>query len=284
MLHVAYDPQCLAPATGYSPSAAKPKLVMRDWEHAGLPVKIHPVLPATPSDLYLAHDVAYVRGVMNAEIENGFGGRSRAVADSLPWTVGAMVTAAKLAIALGRPVCAPVSGFHHAGYDFGGGFCTFNGLMVAALTVLQERKVDNVVILDMDHHWGNGTDDCLKHAPKALRSGIRHSSVGRMHYGHEDGDRALKYATRALQDLHKLTPSRTLVLYQAGADMHVDDPLGGSLTTPQLLERDRIVFSTCRELGVPVAWNLAGGYQRDANGGIPAVLEIHRNTAKASIE
>jgi len=31
---------------------------------------------------------------------------------------------------------------------------------------------------------------------------------------------------------------------------------------------------------VPVAWNLAGGYQRTEDGGIGAVLEIHRNTMR----
>ena len=36
-------------------------------------------------------------------------------------------------------------------------------------------------------------------------------------------------------------------------------------------------------IGLPVAWVLAGGYQRDAAGGIPAVLEIHRNTMRACV-
>ena len=69
------------------------------------------------------------------------------------------------------------------------------------------------------------------------------------------------------------------MLYQAGADPHVNDPLGGWLTTEQLRERDARVFEAVARLGVPVVWNLAGGYQRDANDGIGPVLEIHRNTA-----
>jgi len=70
-----------------------------------------------------------------------------------------------------------------------------------------------------------------------------------------------------------------VVLYQAGADPHVDDPLGGWLTTEQLRRRDARVFQTFARLGVPVAWNLAGGYQREPDGSIPKVLEIHDNTA-----
>ena len=65
-----------------------------------------------------------------------------------------------------------------------------------------------------------------------------------------------------------------LLLYQAGADPHVDDPLGGWLTTAQLRERDRRVFTGCRAMGLPVAWNLAGGYQTP----LRKVLDIHDHT------
>lgn len=71
-----------------------------------------------------------------------------------------------------------------------------------------------------------------------------------------------------------------MVLYQAGADPHVNDPLGGWLTTEQLRERDGLVFSGLKALGIPVAWNLAGGYQLDAAGGISPILEIHDNTLR----
>ena len=74
-----------------------------------------------------------------------------------------------------------------------------------------------------------------------------------------------------------------VVLYQAGADQHIADPLGGLLTTAELAARDEIVFSLLAELGIPVAWNFAGGYQREEDGSIPKVVEIHSNTARASI-
>ncbi len=65
-----------------------------------------------------------------------------------------------------------------------------------------------------------------------------------------------------------------VILYQAGADPHIDDPLGGWLTLAQLRERDRIVFEQARHYGVPIAWNLAGGYQNP----LRKVLDIHDNT------
>ena len=65
-----------------------------------------------------------------------------------------------------------------------------------------------------------------------------------------------------------------VLIYQAGADCHIDDPLGGRFTSEQLALRDRVVFETAKELGLPVAWNLAGGYQEP----IEKVIAIHRNT------
>jgi acetoin utilization deacetylase AcuC-like enzyme len=73
------------------------------------------------------------------------------------------------------------------------------------------------------------------------------------------------------------------VFFQAGADAHVDDPLGGLLTTSQMRERDRIVFNVCRDLGIPVTWNLAGGYQQEADGSIPKVVELHLNTFEEAL-
>jgi hypothetical protein len=56
------------------------------------------------------------------------------------------------------------------------------------------------------------------------------------------------------------------------------------MTTEQLARRDRIVFAGTARIGLLVTWNLAGGYKKDANGGISVVLGIHQNTAIARAE
>ena len=71
-----------------------------------------------------------------------------------------------------------------------------------------------------------------------------------------------------------------LLLYQAGADPHVEDPLGGFLTTEQMRMRDKIVFKVAKKLGIPIVWNLAGGYQDP----IEKVLELHENTLLECID
>ena len=54
-------------------------------------------------------------------------------------------------------------------------------------------------------------------------------------------------------------------------------------TVPPWWDRHGLLVETAAQIGLPVAWNLAGGYQRDAGGGIGPVLEIHRNTMKACL-
>jgi acetoin utilization deacetylase AcuC-like enzyme len=71
------------------------------------------------------------------------------------------------------------------------------------------------------------------------------------------------------------------VLYQAGADPFIHDPLGGVLTAEQLRRRDEIVFDWSASSAIPLAWNLAGGYARDAAGTIRPVLDIHDATLLA---
>jgi acetoin utilization deacetylase AcuC-like enzyme len=74
------------------------------------------------------------------------------------------------------------------------------------------------------------------------------------------------------------------VLYQAGADIHVNDPLGGLLTTAEMRERDARIFAACLKHKVPCVWNLAGGYAKDKAGTIEPVLKLYRQTMAACIK
>lgn len=140
--------------------------------------------------------------------------------------------------------------------------------MVAALKLKAENRVQRVAILDSDYHYGNGTEDIIG----ALKiDWIRHVT------GYSNEANVPRYLAN-LADVVRRFADCDLLLYQAGADPHEDDPLGGFLTTSQLAERDRIVFSMARRIGLPVVWNLAGGYQDPFEN----VLEIHRNTMAAA--
>lgn len=270
---VFYDPRMVVEnAESYSPSAGKPRHVVASWVARGFPMDMRPVTPVTTQQLALAHDPSFVNDILACCIDNGFGNRLAAVAASLPWTSGAMLCAARHALETRRVACAPCAGFHHAGWKSAEDYCTFNGLMVTAMTLLAEGCVKRVGILDADQHYGNGTDDIIVRLNAGDR--VRQVSFGEEYFCPSQADDFLRQLSRVTA----VFGDCDVLLYQAGADPHVKDPLGGWLTTAQLRERDRIVFSTCRRIGLPVAWNLAGGYQRDANRTIRPVLDIHDNT------
>jgi acetoin utilization deacetylase AcuC-like enzyme len=259
-------------ASDISPSAGKPALVVASWEKLGLPVEIMPFEPLSLRAISMAHNAQFVRDVMTSRTQNGFLNSSQAVAESLPWTNGSFYAAADHAVRHDENTVSPTSGFHHACYAEAMGFCTFNGLMVAAAILHQESKVAHVGIVDFDAHWGNGTDDIMKRLEIDF---VQHYSLQRESL-HRHPERFLQM----LPDLLQIFRLNDVIFYQAGADPHVDDPFGEmKFTTAQLAERDRIVFETFRRLEIPVVWNLAGGYQTP----IEKVLEIHDNTAKAHV-
>jgi len=266
----------------FSPSAGKPAAAVDDWIKRGLDIDVDELVnPCDPISLTVAHDEKYVMGVLHGRSKNGFGNFSSDVRRSLYYTVGSMVTAATYAAQErhdGRIIaaCSPTSGFHHAHWDRGGGFCTFNGLIVAAVAA-HKRSAQKVGIIDCDYHYGDGTADILSHHGFEYADNIIHFSAGK-------DCRDTRHATILLRKLPDIVSEMAdagvgTILYQAGADQHVADPLGGLLTTNQLRQRDRIVFESCKKAGVSVVWNLAGGYQDPFS----KVLDIHRATMEECI-
>lgn len=260
-----------------SPSSGKPRQMASAL--AGVDyVELFEPRPVLVSDFKLCHDNEYVDGVMGLTRNNGFGTKSQSVCDSLPYTVGAMYDAA-LAAKKDVPAAALVSGFHHAGYsqwEHFGHFCTFNGLMVTAMKLLMDG-CKNVAIIDCDMHIGNGTDNILDHLPH-LRQNINHISLGYLCTEPAHAEYYLRYLNNL--DFGNAIPD--VILYQSGADVHVNDPYGGVLTTEQMIERDEIVFKFAKSLQIPLVWNLAGGYQVGPNGEVNTIIDLHMNTFKAA--
>ncbi|MBL0143811.1 MAG: histone deacetylase [Betaproteobacteria bacterium] len=268
---VFYTERQVAEPQRASPSASKPRRVMQRWREKHFPIDVREPQPATVEDLARAHDRKYVGDILACRESNGFFNKSASVAQSLPWTNGSMLSAARHVVGSRGIACAPCSGFHHAHWDTPGGFCTFNGLMVTALALRAEGLATQVGILDCDQHFGDGTVEIMERVN--ARGWIRHLTAGR------DYPRVATRFLGALPGLVKSFAGCDVLLYQAGADPHIEDPLGGFLDDEQLAQRDAIVFTTARELGIPVAWNLAGGYQEP----LDKVLNIHDRTMEACV-
>lgn len=278
------------PAGSYSPSAGKPAEVVADWladSRIAPHIEIIAFEPVSRAMFGAAHDPRYVDNVLELRAMNGFSEVSESVALSLPYTSGSMLAAALHVLdeprrtqAL-RLACSPTSGFHHANHDHGHGFCTFNGLMVAAIELKRRDLVDRVLILDCDQHYGDGTQDIIEHLGLGFITHVTHAThAGRAFGCYRNKAQLTEFITEWLP---QFAGPRSIVLYQAGADCHVADPLGGFLTTEEMRQRDALVFTLARRHRVPLVWNLAGGYQRDANGTIAPVLRLHRNTVIEAI-
>jgi acetoin utilization protein AcuC len=59
-------------------------------------------------------------------------------------------------------------GFHHAGRNYGGGFCIFNDIAVLVEDLRTNYGVKRFLILDYDVHFGNGTSDIYYRDPSVL--------------------------------------------------------------------------------------------------------------------
>ncbi|MCH2043921.1 MAG: hypothetical protein MK212_07230 [Saprospiraceae bacterium] len=266
--------QCSNENVGYSPSAKKPKLVVQAWKQSGYPVNIQKIRALSVEEISVAHDKNYVKGILGGKIKNGFGNKSLPVAKSLQWTTGSFLAAAVYAYRQKVSTFSPTSGFHHAGYSYANGFCTFNGLMIAAILLKKQHKAKQIGILDLDSHAGDGTANTI--AKTNSGDFVRHYSLGEQEIQKHNNVEWLEHLPNLIRENFD---GSDVLFYQAGVDCHEDDPevYAGHFTTEQLYTRDKLVYTTCKELNIPVVTNLAGGYQKP----LQKVIDLHNLTAKA---
>ena len=181
-----------------------------------------------------------------------------------------VVAAAERALAVGRAGSLS-SGLHHARPERGSGFCTVNGLAVAAAHALElldaaGREDAEVVVLDVDAHCGGGTHAILERDPDLARR-VRQLdlSVDGFDAYTPDPAHSVLVLDEELDDegylaeldglLARIDGGRTgLVLHNAGMDPYP------SISRAALVERERRIVAHLRALDVPVAFVLAGGY------------------------
>jgi acetoin utilization deacetylase AcuC-like enzyme len=177
-------------------------------------------------------------------------------------------------------------GTHHAFPDRGEGFCVLNDVAIALHKLLDAGRIARAAIIDLDVHQGNGTHRVFADDPRVFTFSMHgrrnypfNKVPGSLDLEFDDGteDETYLAALRgALPDvLARSAPD--LVVYLAGADPHEGDRLGRlRLTFRGLAERDHLVLRSCREVGIPVAITIAGGYGRD----IVDTVAVHVNTAR----
>lgn len=242
--------------------------------------------PLTRKEIVSVHSPEYVRAVETGQppslaASQGFGwdpGLWRAVCAS---TGGAV--AAALAAIQGGAAGSLSSGLHHARREHGAGFCTFNGLVLAARAAL-DQGAGAVLVLDLDAHCGGGTNELVLDERRIVHRDV---SVSRFDSYPVDGSRrwlqvvgsASDYLDAVEAALGSVPQGMDLVIYNAGMDPFEGCDIGGlhGITQEILAGREEIIFQWARAARIPIAFVLAGGYtgsslSRDQ------LIDLHRLT------
>jgi acetoin utilization deacetylase AcuC-like enzyme len=175
-------------------------------------------------------------------------------------------------------------GTHHAFSDRGEGFCLLNDFAVAANYLVHHQLAKKIVIIDLDVHQGNGTAKLFEDNVAVFTFSMHGRNNYPFHKEKSDLDVALDDGTMTEEYLQKLTavlPSllqRTkpdFIFYLSGVDILETDKLGKlKVTVEGCKERDRLVFSAVKQLGVPCVVAMGGGYSPQ----IKTIVEAHCNT------
>ncbi len=180
-------------------------------------------------------------------------------------------------------------GTHHAGYDWGEGFCLLNDQAIAAAYLVGRAICRQVLIVDLDVHQGNGTAQIFAGDRRVFTFSMHGERNFPFRKEHSDrdvglpdgmGDEAyLRLLDHHLQAVFQLVQP-DFVFYQAGVDVLGTDRLGKlSLTKEGCMQRDELVFQYCRSANVPIQVSMGGGYSAS----IRDIVDAHCRTFKAAV-
>jgi len=141
---------------------------------------------AAMEDLELVHELDYIRLVERycrsggGVLDLGDTVVSKESFEVARYAVGGCLKAVKLvcegkfrnAFAFVRPPG------HHAGAFYARGFCIFNNVAIAATHLVRNQGLRRVLIIDIDAHHGNGTQDIFYDSAEVLYAGLHQDPTG----------------------------------------------------------------------------------------------------------
>jgi acetoin utilization deacetylase AcuC-like enzyme len=282
-LEIVYDPRYQRNVWGVPLDPLRGEKVLGALDETGLLVRdrLSEPRPVSLHNLLLVHTPEYLQALQEPETLARILGvevRPRDIEDTLDLQrlmTGGTIQATRLALRTGGIAVHLGGGFHHAGTGFGLGFCIFNDLAVAIRRLRTRGFGEPVLVVDLDLHDGNGTRQVFADDPT-----VHTLSVHNDHWGPTDALASTAVALgpdvddeEYLRTLREVLPPvfeavrPGLVLYVAGTDPALDDPVGNwRLSAGAVLERDRLVTQLARGEGRswPLVVVLAGGYGRHA--------------------
>lgn len=180
-------------------------------------------------------------------------------------------------------------GTHHAGSNWGEGFCMLNDQAIAANYLLKNNLAKRILIVDLDVHQGNGTAEIFKDQSSVFTFSMHgeknfpfRKESSDLDIGLDDGTADEEYLAILYRSLHKTFEKfkPDFVYYLAGADVLATDKLGKLALSPAACkERDEMVFRFCIRYQSPVQVSMGGGYSPKIND----IVQAHCNTFKTAI-
>ena len=237
-----------------------------------------------------SHSMEYINNIKNktldrkAQVRIGFPINDSVIKRSFLAT-GGTVLASKLALDF-RLSCNSAGGSHHAGYDYGSGYCVFNDVAVAANYIKFKKKIKKILILDLDVHQGNGNSEIFKNDKDIFTFSMHcksnfpaKKSVSDLDVELEDNLEDKTYNKILKENLISLNKySFDFVFYIAGVDVHYQDKLGKlKLTEEGIYKRDQMVIENFFSRKIPLCGVLGGGYNKDFNKLVELHAMLHRN-------
>lgn len=200
--------------------------------------------PATESQIALAHTAGHIDAV-----------RREGLYEIAALAAGGAIQAARLG--LSAPAFAAIRPpGHHASSDSCWGFCYFNNMSVALLTLKAEERISTAAVLDFDLHFGDGNVNILEH--RDWVSICNPACRDRKGY---------------LEEVETFLASQPadIIGISAGFDHHIED-WGGLLHTEDYRAMGRMVAHSSRTYGGGRFAILEGGYNHDVIGQNAAAL------------
>jgi acetoin utilization deacetylase AcuC-like enzyme len=181
-------------------------------------------------------------------------------------------------------------GTHHAGSNWGEGFCMLNDQAIAANYLLANKLANRILIIDLDVHQGNGTAEIFQNEDRVFTFSMHaeHNFPFRkersdLDIGLADGISDTEYLSILEQHILPLLDdfAPDFVFYLSGVDILATDKLGKlALSKVGCKDRDVLVLSACKARKIPVQVSMGGGYSPD----IRDIVDAHCTTYKVAAE
>ncbi|MFM6954826.1 MAG: histone deacetylase [Sphingobacteriaceae bacterium] len=297
MFYIAFDPIYAHPLPeGHRFPMLKYELIPQQLLHEGAMESRHFVSPEVLADEWVltTHDADYYFRLKNGQLS--YQEERRIGFPYSPALVERELRIAKGTIdgclfALSHGIAFNVAGgTHHAGSNWGEGFCLLNDQAIAANYLLASKLASRILIIDLDVHQGNGTAEIFQNDARVFTFSMHGADNFPFRKERSDLDIGLangvgdtEYLALLEQALFPLLDNFApdFVFYLSGVDILATDKLGKlALTKLGCKTRDTLVLGACKARNIPVQVSMGGGYSPD----IKDIVDAHCATYKAAAE